>query len=126
MAIPKPGSPVRGSKTGAPIMAAFDLLSRRWAMGIIWNLSKGPATFRGLQDACESISPSILNSRLKDLKEAGLLERSLEGYRLTPMGEEVYALLVPLGEWSIRWAKEISDDQSINWDAYRKDRKRRS
>jgi len=95
-------------------------------MGIIWNLSKGPATFRGLQDACESISPSILNSRLKDLKEAGLLERSLEGYRLTPMGEEVYALLVPLGEWSIRWAKEISDDQSINWDAYRKDRKRRS
>ena len=32
-------------------MAAFDLLGRRWAMGIIWNLSKGPATFRSLAGA---------------------------------------------------------------------------
>jgi DNA-binding HxlR family transcriptional regulator len=120
MAIPKPGKPVRGSKTGAPIMAVFDLLGRRWAMGIIWNLSTGPATFRGLQDACESISPSILNKRLKDLREAYLIERSLEGYRLTPLGEEVYALLQPLGKWSIRWAKKVAGDQDINWDEYRK------
>lgn len=120
MAIPKPGKPVRGSKTGAPIMAVFDLLGRRWAMGIIWNLSKGPATFRGLQDACESISPSILNKRLKDLREACLIERSLEGYQLTPLGEEVYALLQPLGEWSIHWAKKVAGDQDINWDEYRK------
>lgn len=118
MAIPRPGQPVRGSRTGAPIMAAFDLLGRRWAMGIIWNLSKGPATFRGLQSACESISPSILNSRLKDLKAAGLVERSLEGYLLTSMGNELFSLLKPLGEWSIQWAKAVSNDTDINWDAY--------
>jgi DNA-binding HxlR family transcriptional regulator len=123
MAIPKPGKPVRGSQTGAPIMAAFDLLGRRWAMGIIWNLSKGPATFRGLQGACESISPSILNSRLKDLKEAGLVERSLEGYVLTSMGEELFALLKPLGEWSIQWAKAVSNDTDINWDDYKEKRR---
>jgi DNA-binding HxlR family transcriptional regulator len=122
MAIPKPGKPVRGSQSGAPIMAAFDLLGRRWAMGIIWNLSKGPATFRGLQGECESISPSILNSRLKDLKEAGLVTRSLEGYILTGLGEELFALLQPFGEWSIRWAQELSDNSSINWDEYRKAR----
>jgi DNA-binding HxlR family transcriptional regulator len=126
MAIPKPGKPVRGSQTGAPIMAAFDLLGRRWAMGIIWNLSKGPATFRGLQGACESISPSILNSRLKDLKEAGLVERSLEGYVLTSMGEALFALLKPLGDWSIRWAKVVSNDTDINWDAYGKKKRSRS
>lgn len=123
MAIPKPGKPVRGSQSGAPIMAAFDLLGRRWAMGIIWNLSKGPATFRGLQSACESISPSILNSRLKDLREAGIVERSLDGYVLTPLGQELFSLLLPLGDWSIRWAKSISDDKSVNWDAFRKERK---
>jgi DNA-binding HxlR family transcriptional regulator len=122
MAIPKPGKPVRGSQTGAPIMAALDLLGRRWAMGIIWNLSSGPATFRGLQSSCESISPSILNSRLKDLKEAGLMERSLDGYVLTTLGEELFALLLPLGDWSIRWAKSVSDDETIDWEAYRKDR----
>jgi len=81
MAIPKPGQPVRGSTTGAPIMALFDLLGRRWAMGIIWNLNQGSSTFRNPQSNCQSkagtISPSILNRRIKDLQEARLVERTL-------------------------------------------------
>jgi DNA-binding HxlR family transcriptional regulator len=118
MAIPKPGQPVRGSQSGAPIMATFDLLGRRWAMGIIWNLSQGPMTFRGLQNSCESISPSILNRRLKDLKEAELLERSLDGYVLTSLGEELFSLLKPLGQWSVHWARKVSPDLSEKWENY--------
>ena len=110
MAIPKPGTPVRGSRTGAPIMALFDLLGRRWAMGIIWHLNKGPASFRTLQSDCESISPSILNTRLKDLRQAGFIERSPDGYRLTPTGEALFKLLQPLGQWSRDWAKIITGD----------------
>jgi DNA-binding HxlR family transcriptional regulator len=96
-------------------MAAFDLLGRRWAMGIVWQLSYGPATFRGLQAACESISPSILNSRLKDLREARLIERTVDGYQLTEMGEELYHLLRPFGEWSIRWATLVAPDETGRW-----------
>ena len=117
MAIPRPGTPVRGSQTGTPIMAAFDLLGRRWAMGIIWNLSRGPTTFRGLQSNCESISPSILNSRLKDLREALIIERTLEGYQLTALGEELFKLLRPIGNWSIKWAKIISPDETEQWES---------
>lgn len=91
-------------------------------MGIIWNLSKGPATFRGLQKDCESISPSILNTRLKDLREAKLIDRSLEGYHLTEMGEELFGLLNPFGEWSIKWAKTIAPKEKKRWDTYRKER----
>lgn len=120
MAIPRPGKPVRGSQTGAPIMAAFDLLGRRWAMGIIWNLSRGAATFRGLQSSCETISPSILNSRLKDLREAGLIDRSEDGYILTHMGEELFQILKPFGDWSIRWAKNVTNESAEYWDNYRK------
>ena len=107
MAIPRPGEPVRGPRSGTPIMAMFDLLGRRWAMGIIWNLSTGPATFRGLQAACETISPSILNTRLKDLRQAGLVTRTLDGYGLTKSGEELFDLLQPLGSWSWRWARTM-------------------
>jgi DNA-binding HxlR family transcriptional regulator len=111
MPIPKPGRPVRGSKTGAPIMALFDLLGRRWAMGIVWNLSGRAMTFRALQAACERksgiISPSILNSRIKDLQEAKLLERTIEGYKLTPLGEELFALLRPLEDYSRKWRKAL-------------------
>ncbi|MCB2218283.1 MAG: helix-turn-helix transcriptional regulator [Desulfobulbaceae bacterium] len=111
MAIPRPGKPVRGSQSGAPIMAAFDLLGRRWAMGIIWNLSSGPATFRGLQAACETISPSILNRRLKDLREARLVERTLDGYQLTESGSALFRHLHPLGDWAIGWARLVADEE---------------
>lgn len=112
MAIPKPGQPVRGSRSGAPLMAAFDLLGRRWAMGIVWNLNRGPASFRGLQSSCESISPSILNSRLKDLKEAQIVTRSEQGYILTGLGEDLFQVLKPFGEWSTKWEQQIASASS--------------
>ncbi len=89
-------------------MVLFDLLGRRWAMGIIWNLSTGPAPFRVLQAKCQTISPTILSTRLKELAEAQILERTLEGYRLTETGTELFTLLKPLGDWSKEWAKTIS------------------
>jgi DNA-binding HxlR family transcriptional regulator len=107
MAMPSPGKPVRGSKTGVPIMALFDLLGRSWAMGVVWQLQNGPYTFRQLQEKCESISPALLNSRIKELKNADIVERTLEGYQLTQRGTGLIALLHPFGEWSRKWAKEV-------------------
>ena len=109
MVIPRPGKPVRGSHSGAPVMAAFDLLGRRWAMGIVWHLNEGPATFRALQEQCETISPSILNSRIKDLFEAGLIDKTPQGYALTALGQDLFVLLKPLADWSCRWAETLSD-----------------
>ena len=109
MSIPIPGKSVRGSRSGVPIMALFDLLGRTWAMGVIWQLQNGPFTFRALQERCESISPSILNRRIKDLTEADIMERTLEGYQLTKRGNELISLLLPFGNWSLNWAEEIFD-----------------
>ncbi|MBN1779618.1 helix-turn-helix transcriptional regulator [bacterium] len=108
MPIPKPGQPVRGSETGAPVMALFDLLGRRWAMGIVWQLSAGCLRFNELQEKCTTISPTILSRRIKDLREAGLIERTLNGYKLTPMGEELFKILEPFQAWSVHWAKRFS------------------
>ncbi len=112
MAIPIPGKPVRGSRSGAPIMALLDLLGRRWAMGIVWNLSGGACTFRDLQSRCERISPTILNRRLKELREAHFIERCDRGYCLTELGAELYVLLVPLGKWAKKWAGEFHQTET--------------
>ncbi|MBD3240342.1 MAG: hypothetical protein GF331_07135 [Chitinivibrionales bacterium] len=56
---------------------------------------------------CDSISPTILNSRIKELREAGIVERTLDGYQLTRRGNELIALLRPFGEWSRTWAEEV-------------------
>lgn len=98
-------------------MALFDLLGRRWAMGILWQLSQGPATFRVLQAACESISPAILNSRLKDLREARLVVHQGEGYQLTDLGRELYQLLEPFGGWALDWARTIAPEHTSRWKA---------
>lgn len=112
MAIPTPGQPVRGSRSGAPIMALFDLLGRRWGMGIMWHLSKGPCSFRELQQRCETISPTILNRRLKELREALFIERCDQGYCLTPLGSDLHQLLVPLGTFSRTWADVLPREEA--------------
>lgn len=108
---PLPGAPVRGSKSGAPIMALFDLMGRSWAMGILWQLcDKGPATFRVLADRCEGVSPAVLNTRLKELRSAGLVHRTAEGYAGTESGRDLFDRLQPLRAWSLDWAARMAEN----------------
>lgn len=89
-------------------MAAFDLLGRRWALRVVWELRAAPLTFRSLGAACEEISPAVLNTRLKELRDAGLVERLDEGYALTRLGGELIAALEPLDAWARRWGRAVS------------------
>jgi len=101
----KPGRPVRGSRTGRPVMALVDLIGRRWVLRIVWELRGAPLAFRALQSAC-GISPSVLNQRLAELRETALVElHPTEGYALTALGRELLALLLPLTIWAEKWAK---------------------
>ena len=107
--IPVPGQAVRGSQTGAPIMALFDLLGRRWAMGVLWTTCEiGPTTFRKLQKRCGTVSTAVLNQRLKELQAAKLLVRTEHGYEPTEMGRRVYDGLVPLGETARAWGRVLA------------------
>lgn len=100
---PRVGSPVRGSRTGRPVMVVLDLLGRRGALRIFWELRHGePMTFRALQAACET-NPSLLNTRLKELREVGLLDHQEGGYRLTTDGKALLKSLGPLCDWAAAW-----------------------
>lgn len=88
-------------------MALFDLLGRRWVQRIIWELRGDPLSFRALQAACDDISPSVLNTRLADLRAALIVEPSDEGYRLTADGQSLLELMLPLHAWAERWAKRL-------------------
>ena len=103
--IPKPGRPVRGSETGRPIMALLDLLGRRWALRVIWELRDRPLSFREAQARCGGISSSVLNDRLAELRAAGIVDATAEGYALTDEGRELLALFPPLDAWAERWAE---------------------
>ena len=103
--IPRPGKPVRGSETGRPIMALLDLLGRRWALTVIWELRDGPLSFRQLQARGGAISSSVLSHRLAELREAGIVDAGDAGYALTPEGRRLLELYPPLDAWAERWAQ---------------------
>lgn len=98
--------PVRGSKTGRPIMAALDLLGRRWCLRILWELRDAPLTFRALQAACGNISPSVLQQRLKELDEAALVAHDGEGYALSKAARELQPVMLALNDWAEDWARK--------------------
>ena len=87
-------------------MAALDLLGRRWALRVLWELRDGnPLSFRELRERCDSMSTSVLNQRLAELREAGLVESGEGGYRLTNQGQHLKDALAPLDNWAKRWAR---------------------
>jgi DNA-binding HxlR family transcriptional regulator len=108
MSTPKPGQTVRGSSTGRPIMALLDLLGRRWSLRILWELQHAPASFRELQNRCEGLSPSVLNTRLSELRESLLLENGEQGYQLSPLGVELIEQCLPLAQWADGWAAGLA------------------
>ena len=102
---PLPGKRVRGSESGRPIMAALDLLGRRWALRILWELLSAALTFRALQAACGGISPSVLQERLNELGAAKLVAHDgASGYALTPVARRLLPSLLALDAWAEDWA----------------------
>lgn len=105
--VPRPGVRLRGSITGRPILAALDLLGRRWTLRILWELLSSPAGFRDLQARCGSMSASVLSTRLQELRSAALVATAADGkWQLTLLGRDLNAALAGLQDWSGRWARE--------------------
>ena len=100
---PLPGRPVRGSRSGRQVIALLDLLGRRTALRVVWELREGELTFRALQDAAGT-NPSVLNARLTELRAAGIVDRAAgRGYALISQGRTLLAALEPLAAWARDW-----------------------
>jgi DNA-binding HxlR family transcriptional regulator len=87
-------------------MALLDLLGRRWALRVIWELradNDPAATFRELQERCGGISSSVLADRLRELSEAGITRHADGGYALTAQGASLLTRLAALEEWAAAW-----------------------
>ncbi len=89
------------------INEAMALLQRRWMLRVLWELRERALTFRALQSACGDISPTVLNQRLAELRDAALLQPGDGGYALTAAGLELVAAFEPLSRWAVRWRRTL-------------------
>jgi len=92
------------SKDNAAIGQLLALLEARYAMRVLWALKDGHAqTFRLLQDSVGGITPNTLNTRIKELREAGLVDHGHDGYCVTPSGTDLLKRVNELQAFANRW-----------------------
>ena len=103
----KPGSPVRGSTTGKPLMVLLDIFGQRWTLRIMWELRNGALTFRQLQSQCGDISPTVLNRRLKEMRALNLLDHLGDGYSLSSWGKKFGKQLAALEKQAVDWSAHL-------------------
>jgi DNA-binding HxlR family transcriptional regulator len=90
------------------MLALLDLLGRRWALRILWELRVRPASFQALQRRCDSMSTSVLSQRLGELRDAQLIEKDQAGdYTLSEHGARLLTRLDGIDEWTQDWARAI-------------------
>jgi DNA-binding HxlR family transcriptional regulator len=93
------------AKENAAVGQLLELLEARYALRVLWALKDGhPQTFRLLQDSIGSITPNTLNTRIKELRAAGLLGHGSDGYIVTTLGADLLKRLNDLQAFAGKWA----------------------
>ena len=99
-----------------PVALAAEILGERWTILILLALMDGVSRFNDMQRALPRISATMLSQRLRTLEEAGLLrkDRSSSGqghaYALTEAGHELEEVVMGMGHWGQRWARDMNLD----------------
>ena len=92
-----------------PIARALDVVGDRWALLILRDLHAGPARFLDLETGL-GIATNLLSTRLTELTEAELIEKSTDArrsvYQLTELGRHTDRLLWELA----RFGSQIDPD----------------
>lgn len=92
------------TKENAAVSQLLALLEARYALRVLWALRDGHAqTFRLLQDSVGNITPNTLNTRIKELREAGLVSHGGDGYSLTVSGQDLLKRLSDLQAFAGKW-----------------------
>ena len=93
------------AKENAAVNLLLELLESRYALRVLWALKDGhPPTFRLLQDSIGQITPNTLNTRIKELRAAGLLGHGGDGYTVTTLGADLLKRLSELQAFAGKWA----------------------
>ncbi len=92
------------AKENAAVNQLLGLLEARYAIRVLWALRDGHAqTFRLLQDSVGGITPNTLNTRIKELREAGFVDHGSDGYTVTPSGADLLKRLSDVQAFATRW-----------------------
>ncbi len=93
-----------------PVLKTADIISGKWTLLILRDLSKGVNRFSALERSLAGISPKTLSERLKSLEKAGVVTRKSFAevpprveYTLTVMGWDLIPLIDHMRQYGDKW-----------------------
>jgi DNA-binding HxlR family transcriptional regulator len=90
---------------------ALDLLANTWNGVVLWALRQGPRRHGELRVLVGGISAKVLTETLRRLEYNGLVTRTADGYRLTPLGRSLLGPIEVLGQWAFEHGDEVMEAQ---------------
>lgn len=95
------------------VEAAFEMLAKKWTGLIIRALLPGDLCFSALERAIPSLSARVLSLRVRELEEAGILNRSVSAdppvrvsYSLTEKGRALEPIIRAITAWALEWGPD--------------------
>jgi len=96
----------------------LDIIGDRWILLIVRELLEGPRRYNELLHGLPGIATNLLAGRLRDLTQAGVVERRSDStYALTEWGEGLRDVIHSLGRWArpLMGRMERDDEFRSHW-----------
>ena len=118
-------------KQFCPLAMAAEVLCTRWTMVLLRELIAGSTRFNDIRRGVPKMSPTLLSRRLKELEEAGIVERKpvptergVQDYHLTEAGRDLRDVVIAMGMWGQKWVESSLslknlDPSLLMWDMRR-------
>ena len=97
---------IKISEKTCTLREVLDIIGGKWAMPIIYILSKGKMRFKELERTVEGINTRMLVKELKNMEANGIVTREVFAtvpptveYTLTSKGEKLLPSIVSLHNW---------------------------
>ncbi len=120
-----------GYQQFCPVAMAAEILCTRWTMLVVREMVAGSTRFNDLRRGVPKMSRTLLSQRLKELEEAGIVDRrpvpggqGIHDYRLTPAGRDLLPVVEAFGSWGQKWVEsrltlKNLDPSLLMWDMHR-------
>lgn len=99
--------------TFCPVSATADIVGRKWALIVIYNLMDTSLGFNELKRRINTVSSKTLSNSLAYLAKEGIVERTVHQnspirveYSVTPKGREMKDLIKEMKAWGETWLKQ--------------------
>lgn len=100
-----------------PMEIGLNVLSGKWKLKILWQISRGAVRFNELQRRLGKITTKTLTQQLRELEEQKILARTVYPdnppkveYTLTDLGQSIYPVLKSLCDWGTNYQNAISEN----------------